>query len=168
MAKRGLAGSQFIPRELLKIPDIQFSANVKHGFTTSLKLTGYKPRDFGRDLNKAVKSANQLIANKLATALDEAMASTAWGGGKDIIDTGELKNSLVITATSGGVTVKYTAPYAAIIHYGGYILPYGNPKLSKVYIPPRPWVSSVMKGGGPVPAFDFESVYREAIQAVFG
>jgi phage gpG-like protein len=168
MAKRGLAGSQFIPRELLNIPDIKFSANIKQEFTTSLKLTGYKPSDFGRDLNKAVKTANQLIANRLAAALDEAMESSAWGTGKDIIDTGQLKKSLVITATASGVIVRYTAPYAAIVHYGGYILPYGNPKLDKVYIPGRPWVSSVMKGGGPVPVFDFESVYREAIQSVFG
>ena len=168
MATRGIAGSQFVPRDLLKVPDIKISADVNLAVTAKLKLTGYKPSDFGKDLNRAVKTANQLIANKLGAALDEAMASTSWGTSKDIIDTGQLRDSLVITTTSGGISVKYTAPYAAIVHYGGYIVPYGNPSLSKIYIPPRPWVDSVMKGGGPVPKFDFESVYREAIRSVFG
>lgn len=168
MATRGIAGSQFVPRDLLKTPDIKISVNANFAIATKIKLTGYKPSDFGRDLNSAVKTANQLIASKLGAALDEAMASSAWGTGKDIIDTGKLRDSLVITTTSGGISIKYTAPYAAIVHYGGYIVPYGNPSLSKIYIPGRPWVDSVMKGGGPVAAFDFESVYREAIRAVFG
>jgi hypothetical protein len=168
VASRGLAGSQFVPRDLLKVPDIKISANANYAIATNIKLTGYKPSDFGRDLNRAVKTANLLIADRLGAALDEAMASTAWGAGKDIIDTGQLRDSLVITTTAGGISVKYTAPYAAIVHYGGYIVPYGNTNLQKIYIPGRPWVDSVMRGGGPVPVFDFESVYREAIRSVFG
>ena len=44
------------------------------------------------------------------------------------------------------IIVSYSEPYAALIHYGGYILPYGNPNADKVYIPPRPWVESTLKG----------------------
>lgn len=168
MATRGIAGSQFIPRLLRDKPVIKVSANLGVGISAKVKLTGYKASDFGRDLNRAMKDANQLIANRIGEALDAAMESSAWASGKDIIDTGQLKNSLTVTATASGISIKYAAPYAAIVHYGGYIVPYGNPSLSKVYIPPRPWVTSVIEGGGPVPAFDFESVYREAIQAVFG
>lgn len=168
MARRGIAGSQFVPQDLTKVPDIQFTVSKDLGIRAKLKLTGYKPSDFGRDLNRAVKQANQMIANKLGEALDEAMMSTAWGSGKDIIDTGKLKDSLVITTTSGGISLNYGAPYAALVHYGGYITPYGNQKLEKIYIPGRPWVDAVLRGGGPVPRFDFEEVYRQAIRSVFG
>lgn len=168
MAKRGIAGSQFVPKDLVDVPDIRFTVDQNFGIKANLKLTGYKPRDFGRDLNKAVKQANQIISNRLGEALDAAMMSSAWASGKDIIDTGQLKDSLVITTTSGGIGVSYSAPYAALVHYGGYITPYGNQKLEKVYIAGRPWVDSVMRGGGPVEKFDFEGVYREAIKSVFG
>lgn len=168
MATRGIAGFQFVPKVLTDRPEIKVTASLGFGINAKVKLTGYKPSDFGKDLNRAMKNANQLIANRIGGALDDAMESSIWGTGKNIIDTGQLKNSLVMTATAGGITIKYTAPYAAIVHYGGYIVPYNNARLSKIYIPPRPWVDSVVKGGGPVPAFDFESVYREAIKAVFG
>jgi len=168
MAGRGIAGSQFVPKDLTKVPDIAISANANFAITAKLKLTDYKPTDFGRDLNKAVKQANQIIANRLGNALDEAMMSSAWASGKDIVDTGKLKNSLVITTTSGGISLNYGEPYAALVHYGGYITPYGNEKLEKVYIAGRPWVDSVLRGGGPVPRFNFEEIYREAIKSVFG
>lgn len=168
MAKRSLAGSKFVPKDLVKAPDVRIAVDQNFGIKTNLKLTDYKPRDFGKDLNRAVKQANQIISDRLTEALDAAMMSSAWASGKDIIDTGQLKDSLVITTTSGGISVKYGAPYAALVHYGGYITPYGNQKLEKVYIAGRPWVDSVMKGGGPVEKFDFESVYREAIKSVFG
>ena len=168
MATRGIAGFQFVPKVLTDKPVIKVAANLGFGIDAKVKLTGYKASDFGRDLNRAVKNANQLIADRIGEALDDAMESSAWGTGKNIIDTGQLKDSLAVTATASGITIKYAAPYAAIVHYGGYVVPYGNPSLSKIYIPGRPWVDSVLRGGGPVPAFDFESVYREAMQAVFG
>lgn len=168
MAKRSLAGSQFVPKELSDAPDIKFNVASGVSIEAKFKLTAYKPNDFGRDLNKAVKQANQIIADRIGEALDAAMESSAWPSGKDIIDTGELKNSLNVTATSRGINIKYSTPYAALVHYGGYIVPYGNQKLEKVYIPGRPWIDSVTVGGGPVEKFDFESIYREAITSIFG
>ena len=167
MAKRSIAGSQFVPKDILDVPDIKIAAGANFSINAKLKLTGYKPSDFNRDLNKAVKTANQLIAEKLRIALDEAMMSTAWGG-KDIIDTGRLMSSLSLTSSSRGISLSYGEPYAAFVHYGGDITPYGNQSLEKVYIAGRPWVDSVLRGGGPVPKFDFESIYRQAIESVFG
>ena len=91
-------------------------------------------------------------------------ASWAWegGAGRDIIDTGELRDSLSITIGSDGqFEINYSSPYAKLVHYGGYIMPYGNNRIEKVFIPGRPWIQAVLEGGGPVPQFDFESHYRE-------
>jgi phage gpG-like protein len=168
MASRNLAGSQYIPKEIYEEPNIKYILNGDPGIRVQLKLTGYRPNDFNRDLNRAMKQANQIISDRLGQALDKAMLSSAWSSGNDIVDTGELKNSLTIITTAGGISLNYSAPYAALVHYGGYITPYGNQKLEKVYIAGRPWVDSVIKGGGPVPRFNFEDIYREAIKSVFG
>ncbi len=93
----------------------------------------------------------------------------AWrdGGARDIIDTGKLKASRKITVEGRRIDISYDVPYAGIVHFGGYILPYGNPNAEKVYLPARPWVDSVALGGGPVPKFDFERIYAETIEKVF-
>lgn len=168
MAKRDLLSSQSIQRELRNLPDIRFNIDEKYGVKAKIKLTNYKANDFERDLSKAAKQANQVIANSLGEALDAAMLSSEWAFDRDIIDTGRLRDSLRITTTPGGIAIDYNVPYAALVHYGGYITPYGNKKLEKVYIPGRPWVESVLRGGGPVPKFDFEGIYRDAIRSVFG
>lgn len=109
------------------------------------------------------KSQINAIMPKLATeveaALTNALKSNVWswkGGSRDIYDTGKLASSVTVTAKSDGIDVSYSAPYANIVHNGGYIQPYGNASARPVYLPPRPWVSSVLYGGGPVPQFDFD------------
>jgi hypothetical protein len=82
------------------------------------------------------------------------------------VDTGELMASGRVTLSENGITISYDAPYAALIHYGGYIHPYGNVNL-RVFLPPRPWIESVMFGGGPVPQFDFVSYYTREIAKEF-
>ena len=112
-------------------------------------------------LRRKVADANANIAGPLTEALNSAMAAS-WGwsqGARDIIDTGELRDSLEVTIVDGQVNISYSAPYAGLVHYGGYISPYGNASIEKVYLPGRPWVQSTLEGGGPVPQFDFKGYY---------
>ena len=97
------------------------------------------------------------IAAGLKQELDAALKSPVWAwtsGNRDIYDTGELMDSGKVVAMGDRLSVSYSAPYAMLIHNGGYIHPYGNLKARPIYLPGRPWVSSVLYGGGPVPKFD--------------
>lgn len=121
-------------------------------------------------LTDAIDRANARIAVELKAALDAAMSSPSWPtltGAADIIDTGDLRESGEVLVTNKGIQVAYSSPYALLVHYGGYILPYGNTYAEKVYLPARPWLESVLLGGGPVPKFDLESIYREEINRAF-
>ena len=152
-----------IPRSL----EVSASASTKNILKISVKnipsgqiIDGFKT---------AINRASLRIAVDLKLELDGALRSSVWrtpGGVSDIYDTGELLASGRVTVGSDGVTVSYDAPYAALVHYGGYINPYGNTS-ARVYLPPRPWVDSVLNGGGPVPAFDFASYYRQEIEQEF-
>lgn len=117
-------------------------------------------------IDLAINNANRAIAIDLKRALDDALRSTVWNG-EDIYESGNLLSSGSVTVNDNGITVAYDAPYAAIVHYGGYIYPYGNVN-AQIYLPPRPWVESVMFGGGPVPRFNFESYYLSEFKKQFG
>jgi len=126
-------------------------------------------------LKKAHKRAINSLLDGLRDALNSAMEDPVWNwtdGMRDIIDTGKLKASLNLYADSDGdIHILYGQEYAGIVHYGGYINPYGNPN-AKQYYPGRPWVDSVLNGGGPVAQYDFKSEYLTAftieLQNLFG
>jgi hypothetical protein len=136
-----------------------------------LTLSGFDGADLLKGIEEGIDRANQIVAAELGLALDEALDAAVWawrdGGARDIIDTGKLKASRKITVEGRRIDISYDVPYAGIVHFGGYILPYGNPNAEKVYLPARPWVDSVALGGGPVPKFDFERIYAETIEKVF-
>lgn len=119
--------------------------------------------------SRAINRASTRIVTDLKIALDNAIRSGVWptlSGAADIYDTGELLESGRVTLTENGISIVYDAPYAALVHYGGYIIPYGNRSAAKVYLPARPWVDAVLNGGA-VPAFDFAKYYQEEITAEF-
>ena len=107
-------------------------------------------------VNKAITRGAQkgatYVEKSLREALDASISSQwAWNEGtRDIIDTGKLKSSLeiksVFNQTKVGFQVSYNTPYAAFVHYGGMIKPYGNPNAADVVIPARPWVQAVFEG----------------------
>lgn len=107
------------------------------------------------------------LANEVKGALDAALRASVWAwrnGARDIYDTGELASSGEVSASADGIIVSYSAPYANLVHNGGYIQPYGNINARPVYLPARPWVSSVLYGGGPVPQFDFEGFFKRNLR----
>ncbi len=77
------------------------------------------------------------------------------------VDTGALMNSGSVAFHSNFINIDYsTSPYAALVHYGGYIAPYGNVNIKKVYIPGRPWLeASLGISPGPLGAFDWKEAY---------
>ena len=109
---------------------------------------------FGEEM---VQKKLDAVATQLKMALDAALEAPVWAwndGVRDIVDTGTLKSSGVVVVRPLELQVYYTAPYAMLVHNGGYIQPYGNPNARPIYLPPRPWIKSVLYGGGPVPKFD--------------
>ena len=115
-----------------------------------------------QQMQKALSS----VANELKMALDAALMAPVWAwtdGSRDIYDTGALAASGNVVINSNGLSVLYSAPYANLVHDGGYIHPYGNKKIEPVYLPPRPWIRSVLYGGGPVPKFDFLGAFAKVL-----
>lgn len=148
-----------------------FKAKIPAGFQISdLTAKASNKQEVASNLAKvtqdAIDKASINVANQLALALDKAMASSVWktpNSTGDIIDTGELMRSRNVTYQNGRFVITYSSPYFGIVHFGGYIQPYGNSDAKKVYIPARPWIASTLGGGGPVPAFDFGAAYRQAL-----
>lgn len=105
----------------------------------------------------------QLVSDDLYIALGEAMESKVWDwgyGDGDIVDTGALRDSLKLTVTNNSIVIDYNEDHAAIVYYGGYIHPYGNPNV-RIYMPGRPWVDSVLTGNGPVEKFPFQATFKK-------
>ena len=114
---------------------------------------------------RGIQKGAARIESYLPPLLNKAMESKIWdwpnitlrqngetaGLRRDIVDTGKLRDSLKVSTkflkTKTTFTVAYTAPYAAFVHEGGYILPYGDSFKSPKYVPGRPWVKAVMEGG---------------------
>lgn len=164
MAKLSLGKIDIVPK---KLPKIRSSAKIKSPIRLGKPIMNEARILSG--FQDAIARANARIAIDLKAALDEALLANVWStpsGTADIYETGELLSSGTVTVGPNGVIVSYDAPYAALVNFGGYIYPYGNIN-ARVYLPPRPWLDSVIRGGGPVPEFDFKKYYLEEIIAEF-
>lgn len=97
-------------------------------------------------------------------------------GLRDIVDTGALDKSkkvnTVFGKTQAKLQVRYTVPYAAIVHWGGYVVPYGNRFARAVYLPPRPWIKGIFayQGGteGESDEFGYLSEIKEKMLSQLG
>lgn len=118
------------------------------------------------DLDARHERGVQAVANAVNVHLDSMMASN-WGwidGSRDIIDTGELRDSAQIGTDGRRISVSYNTPYANLVHYGGYIYPYGNVNIERVYLPGRPWVDATFGiADGPMGPVDWMTVYKQAV-----
>jgi phage gpG-like protein len=120
---------------------------------TSLKTLTSK---FREECNQAHIDTLQDLVPEIEAALTNAMNTKAYDweyGDGDIVQTGELRDSVDVVADAESIIVTYSAKnsdgtdYAAIVYWGGYA-PYGNPNV-KVYMPARPWIKHVLVGGYP-------------------
>lgn len=121
------------------------------------------------------------VSRDLKEALNASMASSTWawpritqrqngteaGTTRDIIDVGTLAKSLKIveknSQTKTDLTIQYNAPYAALVHYGGAVLPYGNKNAATVVIPARPWIEATLLGTHGMTKFDIDTRFQQGI-----
>lgn len=127
------------------------------------------------------------LGHQVSTVLNNTMDLSIWewdrptprksgpdaGSPRNLVDTGALKKSLFIaTDADDHVSATYNSPYANMVHYGGYIQPYGNPNAASVYIPGRPWIKAAVRGshGAPPPRFRniVQTTLVEEWKAAFG
>lgn len=115
-------------------------------------------------LSKGAQKGATYVQKSLKTTLDDSITRVG------AVDTGKLKNSLEIRAkfsqTKVGFSIIYKTPYAAFVHYGGVMQPYGNPAAASVTIPGRPWISKGLEGFNIKAPFD--QGINEAWKAQFG
>lgn len=112
---------------------------------------------------RALKKSLMIIANDLAATLEENMDLPVWnfnGDTRDIVDTGNLRDSGTVTIDGTDIVISYDEEYAAIVHYGGYVKSGFNPDI-QIYYPGRPWIEATLTGDGPVPGFDFQKALEE-------
>lgn len=97
-------------------------------------------------LNSAINKAFDIVVEAQGEAFQEAIASDRWewpretlrqnkdlvGSPRDIVDTGELYDSLVISRTSNAADYTWEADYAAIVHDGATTK-------NGTELPARPW-----------------------------
>jgi len=126
------------------------------------------------------------VESYLPGLLDAALEANIWswprqtvrqsgeiaGTSRNIVDQGGLMASKNVTTkylkTKTTFSVSYSAPYATLVHEGGYIQPYGNPSAGLRSIPGRPWVSAVLEGGvNGVEALPLETIMTNNIQSKF-
>ena len=82
-------------------------------------------------------------------------------GAGSYCDSKKLKVGYLQTKTT--VEIKYTAPYANLVHFGGMVRPYGATGRTLKPLPPRPWISAVLNGGWGIEKLDVDSIINEAL-----
>lgn len=150
--------------------------NIKNSASTTIKLEIQTKtiekvlrlvEQFPYEARKAFNQTLQVIANDLWSTLDENMESSVWswkGDTRDIIDTGDLRDSGRVYLEGDDIVITYSEEYAAIVHFGGYIKSGLQPDV-QIYYPARPWVEATLLGNGPVPGFNFdEALERNFIE----
>lgn len=164
-------GAVVLKRLLKSVQQIDSTDNkVKAGikiqsaadFTNLKTLT----KKFPEATEQAHTTTLQLLVPEIKQALTDAMNNKGYGwgyGDGDIVQTGQLRDSVDVHAGEESILVVYSATndgydYAAIVYFGGYIHPYGNTGV-QIYMPSRPWIKHVLVGGGPVPKFPLTKRY---------
>ena len=158
----------------------------KHSTKMTIQMPKVKGKTDTPKMKAAVNKALSRGAQKGATFVEQSLRqaldtsiSSLWDwptGSRDIVDTGKLKGSLKIITKFGqtqvSFQVQYNTPYAAFVHYGGVMKPYGNMNAADVLVPARPWVQAVFEGSYGQPKFDmrtpFDRGISEAWSAQFG
>ena len=165
---------------------LEFKENFK---TPKSKVESNRKKarlEAAKSLIRGVQSGGQQIENALPNLLDNALDANVWswprptirengtvvGGTRTITDTGRLKASKKVKVkflqTKTLFTIAYTAPYATLVHEGGYVLPYGDATKNPTYLPGRPWISAVLTGNNSaIEYLDIESFMAASIANEF-
>ena len=153
----------------LKVPVVPLAIGIPLRFDARVdeEIDAIDEEQILDEVQGQIDAVMSKLAQEVTLALTQALMSGVWsweGGSRDIYNTGRLARSVNVSVDNSGISVAYSAPYANIVHNGGYIFPYGNRSARPVYLPARPWVTSVLYGGGPVPQFDFDDFLSRNIE----
>lgn len=162
-------------------------ADIKFPSKAEIKQSGTTQEKVIKAFTVASLRASGIVEQELPVILNQALESSVWGpfnpkapyarksgeimgpGMRNIVDTGRLRDSVQVKTkflkTKTQTIVTYSAPYASFVHNGGVIQPYGNKSAASVIIPARPWITATLTGNGPVPKYDYMSVYQKEVEA---
>jgi hypothetical protein len=158
--------------------------------TISAKEAPKEYKAASRGIVNGCLKASKEIEYSLPAELTKSMTQAIWGpfnpkesyfrrngelvgsGTRDLIDMGTLHDSLKISTnflkTKSQTKITYSAPYAAITHDGGAIVPYGDPKNGTRILPPRPWIEyTVGSADGMKGRYDVRAVYERNVTDAF-
>lgn len=161
----------------------QVKPKLTYQFAVGVDVSFVSKTKYGSIIDAGVQKGNEIIRTQLASALDNAMNSNVWKwtpgvttdrkngqsveSPRNIVDTGALQGSLRFNVKGNSIDFAYREPYSRLVHWGGYIQPYGNPNASKVYVPGRPWITSVLNGENGFEAFPFKQIWSQTIKSEF-
>lgn len=116
-----------------------------------------------RDLETAMDNWNTYLTGNGGGKKPRAVA----GSPRSIVDSGTLKQSREFSLNRAELKAywNWSADYAAAVHEGAYINPFGN-KNKIIQLPGRPWITAVMIGGTVaqgIPVYDVKAELRRTI-----
>lgn len=94
---------------------------------------------------------------------------TPVGSPRNIVDTGLLRASGSMRVDGVMATFRFPLNYATAVHNGAFIYPWGDKTRTRVYLPPRPFVTAPL-GLTPypgVPVFPIQQQFRLNFQRAF-
>lgn len=114
------------------------------------------------NLNRKIEKVFEQVARDYAIAQVYELEEDKWAWNRvtvrrngtvvftprNIVDTGDLRNSLSLKIQSESAVYRYSLPYAAIVHEGG------KTAKGKIY-PARPWTQSALDEDPPIDNFFF-------------
>lgn len=142
------AKTKFSAELKVEVPDLRKKASIDRPYRTAL--------------SKALVSGTRKAETALNDGLRANMSASIWawprptirvsggtaGSPRDIIDTGRLASGNYVRASyttrGANLTVGNNTAYAGLVHFGGYIRPYGNQFARTVFVPGRPWLSATV------------------------
>lgn len=189
--KSSSGGSDELQRKTEKLTAVFTGKKPKLTYQWSgkidIKFTGLAM--VSKQVDAGIASADKIVQTGLSKALEEALTSSVWDWSgvvrktpgvttnrvngstvstpRNIIDTGYLLKHQRVSVKNGDINVANRAEYGWITHEGGYIRPYGNLRAQKAYLPPRPWMRTVLFGGGPIERYPIPEIYTQEIAKQF-
>lgn len=162
------------------------------------KINVELPKGFDKALQAATEKAFREVAGELTGRFDDAISSSVWpwprsskrglggstvgerakawkdagfntGSPRSIVDSGDLKQSRTFSLNGLQAQWVWTADYAAFVHEGATIRPWGDPSNKPVRLPARPWTTAVLEGGtsANIEVYDFATEVSKRIPRYF-
>jgi phage gpG-like protein len=157
---------------------INASALLKQAAAEAMKdvvgeLTGRFDDAMSRDVWPWPRDSKRGVAGDTLKERSRAWKKASFNVGKtrNVVDSGDLKQSGELNYDAGSLSAEWvwTAEYAAAVHEGAWVHPWGDKTKQKVQLPARPWTKAVLQGGtaASVEVYDFAGEMQKRIPRYF-